>query len=219
MKAIVISLLCAGALLLSGCMPSIKSEAELYSWLANPENGLVKNRNVAGVALSARYLPPAYLAFRELKSASPQERIAQGDSVLNTYRGSYTFLLRLGPDDAAGEQFNIQELGVENLEEYRDQTYTLNFDLAPDFSLRTGKGALQPVSASMENIYGLSNSRTIYLVFSPATQQEAQILAEASELDLVYTDRLFDTGIHHFTFESEAVYNIPSFEFRNLSAS
>ncbi len=97
---------------------------------------------------------------------------------------------------------------ITKFEEYKDRVYNLNFEMDKlvEMSLDGGSTAYVPVLFNTENTYGLTKEIKINVVFAP--QKSAQEFTAAQELDLVFTDEIFDTGISHFVFDNHKINNI-----------
>jgi hypothetical protein len=195
-------------LLFTRCQQVIKSQADLYKWVHNADNGLIKQKTVDQVALSVKYLPPELLVSRELKGQPTKRKVV--DSLLSQYKNGRTFLLNIGLK-GKGEKATVQDILYKDADSYgayKQRAMEMNFNMAQYIRLKADNKVLVPVIANMENTYSLTKGRNIYLVFSgnKATQQA---LKQAQKLDIIFTDQLFETGIHHFVFDTNKLDNIP----------
>lgn len=196
-------------LLASACNQSFKSEQEFYKWLNDHDNGLITTRTTGSIKISVKYLAPEFLAYRELKQTNNYTRELK-DSIVNVYKNSLTFLLAIGPDESK-EDFDIMTTGVENIVEFNERVKKLNFEIGQFITLKTENGEYKPVLSTLENVYGLTNKRNIYIVFAP--NEESKKLLCAQKLDLVFEDDIFLTGINHFKFDKKKLDNIPHINF------
>lgn len=203
-------LLCSSGL--SGCSDTLKTEKELFMWLNDAENGLIKVKRINGMKLTAKYLPPEYLVHKELKAAS-DPAAANKDSLLNWYKHNYTFLINIAPDEENEKEIDVMKMGVTNYEQYREKFMTMNFDMAQYIHLEVDGQELIPVLTNLENVYGLTRDANIYLVFSPGEQIKKE--NSAAKLDLVFNDEIFNTGINHFTFSGKDIREMPSINLKN----
>lgn len=71
--------------LLGGCKQQVRTEAEFFKWINNPENGLIKSKVINDLQLTVKFIPTEYLAYKEAKSLniSNQKSI---DSLLMNYQ-------------------------------------------------------------------------------------------------------------------------------------
>lgn len=199
------------ALLACGCSGRETSDPAAYNrWISDPSHGLVQTRYIHGVKLTLKYLPPEYLAYSDLKRNSLQPAKGIGDSLRDYYSKSVSFMLTLGPDDRKKSEGpvnnDIMFLDVTRFEEYKDRSFQMNFDMADYVSLKCGAKEVKPVLTNMENVYGLSPERNIHLVF-PADRSARE------DLEVVFNDELFNTGINHFVITRKQLNSIPNFVF------
>lgn len=173
------------------------SEQEYFGYISNPENGLVIKKSVNGINMSARVLPTDYLAFQDYQEA------LDFDSLKNFYNQSLTFTLHLEPDEVV-HGASIMSHGVHDEKELKQRAITMNFDMSNYIKLRANNTEYEPVLTTLENTYDLTNGRTVYIVF-----ENTEELGSAEELDLVFEDEMFQTGINHFNFKGEQVKNTP----------
>jgi len=197
-------------IVLASCNNELKTEKDFYGWLNDPENGFVKTKIINDIKIIAKYLPLEYLAFKELRSYGQYSKDVR-DSILALYNKSRTFLLTIGPYEEKGAKFDIMKTGVHDYTEFKQRAMTMNFDMAAYVSLNTELGEFKPVLTNMENVYGLSKHRNIYLVFTSAEANGK--LMTANELDLTFTDEIFNTGINHFIFKKEKLDHLPTINF------
>ena len=176
------------------CNTTIDSPAELYRWIHDEDNGFVKARSINNIVLVAKYLPPEYLALQELRSEDTLD-MERFHELKEEYADSKTFLLTIAPRDGFGD---VMYYGVQNQKEYEDRFRQLNFHVDDLLALRIGTQRLRPVLHTMENTYELTKEKSIYLVFSSDVAWD-----NAQKMDLVFDDRLFETGISHFVFNQE----------------
>ncbi len=184
----------------------------MREWLNDPSNGLISGKKVGGFDLSMKYMPYDLLAYKEIKKdkSATQEVL---DSVAELYDNSYTFILSIGSDESAGENFDVMHLGVYDEDAYNQRIRNLNFHLDKYISLETGKSTYKPVLTRLENVYGLSKARMVYIVFAPDSEEEDLLVA--NELDIKFNDDIFNTGIHHFKFNKSDIVAMPKLKIEN----
>lgn len=197
----------------SGCqenMQTIDKADDFYRWLNNPANGLLKTRYIAGIRLTVKHLPAQYLAYRELKD---EEAVTASykDSVLALYKNNLTFLLTIAPDERKLPDVDIMSLGIRDYNEFKARAARMNFGMKEYVSLKIAARKYQPVLSTLENVYGLSKHRNIYIVFNPGEDPEG--FKNAEKLDFVFNDEIFNTGISHFIFHKTNIDGIPHFKF------
>ncbi len=199
-----------GLVILNGCKVRFDTEQAMYHWINDPENGLVKTRNISGLQLTMKYLPPEYLAFKELKQkADISEQVI--DSLVNYYQNSFTFLLTIGPSPAHENNVDIMMAGIPDFQAYKQRSLTMNFNMAEYLSLTAAGKEWKPVLSNLENNYGLQDHRNIYMVFTPETGMGE--IQDSPDLKITYNDELFHTGLNHFKYKLEDLGNIPAIKF------
>jgi len=198
---------------LSSCgQSSVNSYEEYLAWLNDAENGLVMHKEAGGITIKVKQLPSNYIAYQDLMNEKNVKKQVV-DSIANSYDKSLTFLMTIGVDGDL-KKGDIMYQGVKNYEEYKRQLYQLNFDIENDISLNIEGNIYKPVLSHLENVYGLTDSRNITLVFVPETKEDLSFY-KSEEIQFTYDDELFDTGINHFTFNRKDINNSPSFNFWN----
>jgi hypothetical protein len=201
--AALITLLCFAA-----CTPSIIKEPKSYmEYLADPSNGLVKERTVAGIKYKVKYLPSEYLVYKTLGSVKFSK--AQRDSVLKQYDNSVSFLLNIGP--AENESFDITRVGVADYEEFMERIERMSFESQEWITVRSNNKEYKPGIARMENINALEKSRNIIVVFS--TEKNTGNDIRKDDMCFTYNDELFNTGTNKFIFKKSDIEKLPEFEF------
>jgi hypothetical protein len=181
----------------------------MFQWLNDPDNGLIKTKVINGVEIELKFLPPEFLTYREVKRLNNYNK-QYIDSLLNLYQNSYSFLLKIGPEDGVdGEDIMLK--GVGSMEEFKSRAQMMNFEMQEYVSLKAEGKKYKPVLSTMENVYGMHSHRNIYLVFTP--NDENKSLLKAEKLDVSFNDELFETGISHFVFKKKYISNIPKVKF------
>ena len=187
--------------------PKELSLSEYNSFIRTPENGLIKQRSTTGLALEMRYLPVDYLVAQDLES-EPRGKV---DSLRALYKNSYTFLLTIAPNGEVKGNQDVMYQDIQTIEEYKARAMEMNFSMANYITLRTNKGEVKPVLATLENTYSLTKDRKIYLVFS---DKDEQIWENSKEMDITFQDKLFHSGIHHFVFQTADIKTVPQLTFK-----
>lgn len=156
--------------------------------------------------LTMKYLPPEYLLCKELKD-HPSYTQQQSDSLKEAFYHTHTFLMTIGPDEEKGNKGDVMTSGVSSYREYVEKVMNMNFAMEDRIVLKVGEDEYKPVLSTLENTYGLKNSRNIILVFAPSKNKDE--LNQKQDMDLVYTDDLFGMGILHFGFLAKDLASAP----------
>lgn len=187
---------------LFSCGEEIDTPEAMLPWLGDPENGLVQEHSGKPVLWRVKYLPNDYLAWRYLQSLERYDKAAR-DSVIQSYSNTICFLLTVAPGEKKGGDVMTQ--GVGSFEDFQSRAMQLNFDVKDLVTLRYGGIETPAVISTMENTYGLNEGRDIMVIFA----RDSARWSSADTLDVVLDDRIFNSGIHHFTFLAEDIRNIP----------
>ena len=188
------------------------SELEYKSFLEyinNGENGMVHSKTLNGVELTLKYLPSNYLAYRDLSLLSSPSK-QQEDSLMQRYQNSMTFVLNLSPENmkgVGGFENGVLSKDISGIEEYKSRALSLNFAMTEMVKLRSEKGVIKPSLTNMENTYDLAADKSIYIVFS---RELVKTELGTEDLEFVFEDGVFDTGISVFSIDAEVLKNIPS---------
>jgi hypothetical protein len=188
---------------------SFTTEQQYYEWMNNAENGLVKERIVNATHFKVNLVPSELLTLQTLnKLSNPSEVVV--DSVRRDLAHAATFVLTIGPDKQKKEgRSDIVFSDVRSYEEYREKLMRLNFELEELITLQAGVEQFRPVLTNLENVYGLTDHRKINLVFVPRTTAQAEVLKQ-NDLELLFDDRIFNTGINRFVFRRSDIEDIPN---------
>lgn len=189
-----------------GCVQNECSVTEFHQYINDPDNGLIKTRTASGFQFSVKFLPPEYVAYNNIKSTGNYNQ-NDYDSLTMMFSKNLTFLLTIGPDKSVGNKFDIMYIGINTTEEYNQRVHQLNFDIKEYITIDVDGNKYKPVLTKLENTYGLSTERKINLVFAPY-ETENEFL-KADEIDLIFNDEIFGTGINHFKFLSSEINSIP----------
>lgn len=187
---------------------SILGRKEYMAYLANPDNGLVKEKTVAGIKYKIKYLPEDYQVFNTLKTSDLQNK-HQVDSVRKLYANSVTFLLNIGP--AENEEFDITRVGVSNYEEFAERIEQMAFSAQEWISMNVKEKEIRPEIVKLENINAIEKSRNFIVVFSSEKNSDKDLRKE--DMCFTYSDEMFDTGVNKFIFKSDDIESIPEVKF------
>lgn len=178
---------------------TVTNHLEYNKWLSNSNNNCKVIKEVNGMIIEVKYLPAAYLALKELNE---NQSIEEYNSLLNSYKNSTTFSVTFKPKE--GHTGNdVMFDGVRDYKEYIERAMELNFDLESKIKLKANGQHYTPVLSSLENTYGLTKGRQVFIVFADKTKQGE--LENSNSMDLVYQDETYNLGILHFTFDLNSI--------------
>ena len=187
----------------------IETPDEMLGWIGNPEHGLVRERSGAGIRWTAKYVPHDYLAARYLESLDSYSE-ATRDSVMASYANTLCFLLTVTPESE--EESDVMYRGVGSFEEFRSRAMSLNFKVKDLMTLNYGGKQTPAVISTMENTYGLHQRRDVMVIFA----RDEEAWERADTIDCVFDDRIFNSGIHHFTYTVDDIRRIPTLSIETL---
>ncbi len=201
-------------LFLFSCQKEFNNIGEFLQWIEEPENGLVKEKNINGFKIKMKYLPPEYLVSQEL---SYSEKHDQQDivSIYSYYSNNRTFLLSITHPIERGTNPDIIISSSDNYSDYAGKYMNLSFGLNSIIKINGENNVYHPILASMEQTTSIKGGRTFYIVF--ADVNETDELLKEEMLDIVFDDEIFNTGISHFRFSKKDIDNIPDFKFINVT--
>lgn len=180
---------------------------EYMRQLVAEDAGLVRTRTVNDVEFEVRYLPPELLAYRELRKLRSTDRV-QFDSLCAMYSGTNAFELRFR-STPPNEGRDVMYKDIASEEEYKARLMTLNFDMPDLLRLKVANQMFLPELALAENTYSLKPERVVLAVFSDEGLSAS--LVKATHVRFQFSDEVFFSGLHNFTFESRALSNVPEF--------
>lgn len=190
---------------LMSCKSTIHTEKELYKWINDKDNGLVQEKMTNGFVLTAKYLPAELLAYREYES----DKTIPFNKVLENYKKNKTFLMSIKVDTATRHTGNVLFQDAEGYAGYKQRILSFNFGLEEMVSLNYSEKKYKPVLYTLENTFNIVDGKNIYLVFNIDSLKKQN---KQDEMDLVFEDVHFSTGITHFKFKVTDLQNIPKIE-------
>lgn len=204
------------AFLMMGCqVKEFSTPEEFYSWINEPGHGLMKEKFANATHIKVNYLPQDLQVMKEVKSRTNEEGISL-EEIRQNYSHGQSFVLTLGPDTRDGKKGgDIVLRGARSYKDYKDRLLELNYELEPLITLKAGNLELQPALSNLENVFGMSESRKVNLTFVASNAREDSILNN-SDLELIFDDRIFRTGLNRFVFKKADINKIPKAKFAAL---
>ncbi len=184
-----------------------KDLGEYMRDLVEADAGLVRSRIVNDVEFEVRYLPPELLAYRELRKLRSAGHV-KFDSLCAMYSGTNAFELRFR-STPPNEGRDVMYKGITSEEEYKDRVMTLNFDMPDLLRLKVENDIYMPGLALAENTYSLKPERVVLALFSDENLSAS--LGRGENVRFQFSDEIFFSGLHNFTFEGQALLHVPEF--------
>lgn len=189
-------------IILSGCLgPNRPTVKTIEEWVNNPANGLIKHRTVWGIEIEAKLQPKEYLAYKEANS------ISEYSSYINDYDTCLTFILTLKNN---ATQDNIAYYNVFDMQSFIERVHMLSFNFDENVYLSIDDKEFYPTLYTYENVSEIEPVISFNLVFSPDSGSVKSFL-NSDNFDLVFTDDVFQTGVHKFGFKRKNLENFSEF--------
>ncbi len=169
-----------------------KSRQECLEYYTKHKSDYVVSKVVSGFEVKMEYLPKHLLA---------QEKVTKNNDM--------NFVLTIAPLKDYDDEYKATMFEkITKFEEYKERVFNLNFEMDKlvELSLDGSDKMYTPVLFNTENTYGLTKEIKINLVFAPKSVEKE--FSNAGELDLIFTDEIFETGINHFVFDNKKINNI-----------
>ena len=176
--------------------------------MADPENGITKEKVTHGIKLKVKYLPVNYLVYNAVKSNDGAISKVELEKIKRSYANSLTFMLTLGPDD--NEAFSITNVGIENYEQFAQRIETMSFNMKEYLALYVNSKKYVPELVQMETINTLEPSKNLIVVFNNLDEKGNDITS--NDMTFVFNDELFYTGINKFVFKAKDLKTLPELE-------
>jgi hypothetical protein len=181
---------------LLSCKPKEVGSKLYVKYMNDTDNGLLKTKEISGIAFDLLYNTPELMAIRD---AGDESKIDLS-KLIKEYEGLYYFNLRVRSAEQ-GEHI-LTEL-KKSREEILGMDSYMNFDMQHDFYLIDGADTCKCVLYTMDKTYGLSKDLNFSLAFDKKMQDSE------SEKILVYDDKIFGCGIVRFSISGKDISSIP----------
>lgn len=198
---------CLMCLLLAGCggVKETRDLGDVYRFVNDPENGLVREKVVKGLKLKARWIPASQLAYIDYKDSGGLE---SRDQLMADKAKQVCIVLSLTPT-GVGET-DLMKVNIPGQAAYADRMVNLNFHLGEEARLIAGENVFYPAGYHLENTYGLTKDRDIHFVFAP---EAWEVSGPPEEFTFEFNDPEFGTGTHLFKFRRKDMEQAPQLIF------
>lgn len=190
------------ALLSAACNnPKQLGSNDYIKWIDNPDNGLKKEKKLDEYQYKVFYKPADYVVFREIinsgaKSIDEQQAQKRIGELSNFHQFNFDIV-------SADGKVSVLQHHLSNQEEHAARVNYFVSHAQQDFLLVEGSDTMPCVLYHFEQTFGATPLNTISLGFekkSPKTE---------GDLQLIFTNRLFNTGEIKFLFPKSTITNIP----------
>ncbi len=188
-------------LLVSHCQPKISTLKEAYSWLNDPKNMLISSKENGLFLIDVKLLPSQFLALQEIENQHLSK--SEFGLIHEKYKNSLTFIMII--KSKKNIDFDLTQININSVAQLKARVQNLNFEIKNQIRLKNNDKEpiqLSPVIVSVENLYNISQSKTINIVFENIVKNNNQIILE-------WDDTIFDTGINSFKFNLQGLKNFP----------
>lgn len=189
------------ALMFTSCTPKQLGERQYLAWVEDTENGLKKEKKLDEYQYKVFYKPADYIVFREIinsgtKTIDEQQVQKRREELKNFYQFNFDIV-------SADGKVSVLQHNLSNQEEHAARVNYFVSHAQQDFILVEGADTMPCVLYHFEQTFGATPLNTISLGFekkNPNTEGDIQ---------LIFTNRLFNTGEIKFLFPKSTINNIP----------
>lgn len=187
------------------CKQKYSSTSEFNKWLNNKENGCYVEKDIAGISVSFKYLPPSYKVLQAVELSNKLKKSVDADSLATLSNKTMSFLMTIAPSGdkkvTKGDPSpHVMYEGVANYSEFAERVTTMNFFMDQYIKMYVDGDSVKPVMVLAENTYELSEKR----LFDIAFVSEKKIL-DNGEYIIVYSDPYFGMGDIQFSFRQKNI--------------
>ncbi|WP_156131428.1 hypothetical protein [Pedobacter kyungheensis] len=173
-----------GLLTFCSCKAPLKNRSEVFSYIDEERNGLVKSNQSNGIDCKVNFLP-----WQLQASNKSQSEIAINEKTKNTFKSQYYFLISFSKD----KKELLRQLSAN---EYSEMVQTLAFRMTDYIKIRLADGkVIKPLSCLFQQTYGLSNANQLLVIFNQADFKTEETFT------ILINEFGFRTGNLSFSFE------------------
>jgi hypothetical protein len=150
------------------------------------------------------YLPPEYLAYKDLLATNPEHAKTGVDSLATLYGPTFLFVIKPTKNE------NLLYRGIQGYKEFAVRKNILHFKMDRLISLKTGGKEYKPVLTNAEVLDEITREIKIWASFSSDPfLKNGEISFPGKKLDVVLEDPFWDTGVNHFVFKRDDIMRLP----------
>lgn len=187
-------------LLVQACSASVASEAEIKTFLRDPDHGLLKSTEDSGFEIEALYRPTDFIVKQQMEKGSPREI----DSLRKEYAKYHYFLLTISKDGKDLETHFAYDLGS-----FADRISFLSSGFSSKIYLQTKDKDYSIQDYVYARSYGTGPSRFL-LVFERPAEAKFDLTIEGYELGF---------GKVQFAFDQSDIKKIPNLLFHESTSN
>ena len=187
--------------LLFSCGKKHLEEAQLRAYVADPDNGLVKEKLAGTASIMVSYRPVDFMILQEVNGqAFFNHKVA--DSLKQSYAASSYFILNISKDN---QSLEVNSAG--NPHEYESLLAYLGGEISNDVWLASATDTIATTGHIYTNFYNTTAATTLLFAF------ENKKLKDAETLSFLFQGNKLGLGFQAFTFDSDDIKNIPALIF------
>jgi hypothetical protein len=193
----------------TGCntTPESLNGADYVGWISSEKKGFVKTKKVNTVTITSRYMPAAFLAYREFMNGDYPDKLY--DSIYNSYKCSVTFQFTMHADRKDKSYGNLKYYNIASQEELAGRVRFLNFSAAEFFLVEWNGAKYYPVLSVFEGFDELENKLSFSLVFQIPGFNCSAPPDNFDNVNFVFDDPLWGLGTNNFLFQNAVFQNKP----------
>lgn len=172
---------------------------EFQAWVANPDNSLLKSKEMSDIEFKICYMPKENLAMNELKGE--QYTGAQFREACSHYEAMSYFNFRIGLIKGSGE---LLKYNLSSAQQYNDRIDYMSFRMQRNIFLVQGKDTLYPGLFHFERIFEVAPYATVMLAFDDKKFDRKEAFT------IVYEDNLFHKGYIKYTYGPNQLIDLPT---------
>lgn len=180
------------------CNSHVLDRQDYVRYLQEEENGSIHKVTLGELTYTFQFRPYDLIALQENKNldkTKQAERTKELEGTLN-----FVLKIKTNKSDLPPLKYNISSIA-----EYNARLSYFSTAAQKDFSIKYGDQVLIPTAYAFETNYGLTPEDAIVLQFT-LPNHEMQL---RYDIQLCYTDRVFQNGIIKTKFLSKHLNNIP----------
>jgi hypothetical protein len=181
-------------------VPESLPAGEYVKWVENPKNQLKKEKTIGEYKYKIFYKPAEYISLREAVNKGEQDNVKaitfRSEEIKEFFQFNFDIVSADGKTSALKHNTN-------NEAEFGARINYLVSHAQQDFKLIQGEDTLPCVSYHFERTFGLTQNNTILLSFEKPKGESND------DIQLIFTNRLFNSGDIKFQFSYKTLNNIP----------
>ena len=173
--------------------------SDLVKYVRQPDNGLLRTKQLNQVKIALQYKPIPFLIANELRRNTIHEE--EYEQRYKELEGSQYYNLQISMPGMQGQ--NLVNYQVNSEEERQQRLYYLSFGLQNDIRLIEGGDTLRPILCHFERSYDMTPHRTFVLAFSQKTEKQFD------DKTFILDSPVLGTGPLKLNIKGAALQNIP----------